>query len=138
MKTFQLFLGFALLLGRNGLCQQAALYYHSTDIDAIMPDSSIRNIWAQKLGRSIVIKHKNGVKTKLPKDAVWGFRDKKGRLYRMFKSEPYEVVKKDGYVRYSYDSFIYIEPTLIPYKEARFSTTLDSPIVRSKKKALRR
>jgi hypothetical protein len=138
MKTFQLILGFTLLIAGSAVGQQAALYYQSADIDKTQPDNSIRNIDVQKLGRYLVIKYKNRAKTKVPKDSVWGFRDKKGRLYRMFKGEPYEVVKKNGYVRYAYDSFIYIEPTLIPNKEARYSATLDSPIVRTKKKALRR
>ncbi|MCF0073487.1 hypothetical protein LZD49_23615 [Dyadobacter sp. CY261] len=138
MKASQLIFGFALLVAGNALGQRAALLYRSTDIETTQPDSSIRNIWPQKFGRYMVIKYKNGVKTKVPKDAVWGFRDKKGRLYRMFKREPFEVVKNEGYVRYAFNSFIYIDPMIIPHKEARFSATLDSPIVFTKKKALRK
>jgi hypothetical protein len=56
----------------------------------------------------------------------------------MYKGEPYEVVEKDGYIKYLYDTFVYTEPAYIPITEARYSTTLDSPIVFSRKKAQRK
>ncbi len=56
----------------------------------------------------------------------------------MYKGEPYQVVKNGAYVKYYYEGFIYAEPMPISNLEARYSTTLDSPIVFTKKKARRK
>nr|WP_295934304.1 hypothetical protein [uncultured Dyadobacter sp.] len=138
MKLRHLILGCSLIFAENALGQRAALIYSSADIDTMRPDSSVRNVWPQKFGKYMRIKYKTGVKAKVPKDAVWGFRDKKGNLFRMYKGMPYRVVKNGEYVKYYYEDLIYIEPTLVPSIEARYSATLDSPIVFTKRKARRK
>ena len=138
MKLYHLMLGCSLMLAENALGQRAALFYRSTDIDTVSPDSSIRDIWPQKFGKHMRIKYKTGVKKKVLKDAVWGYRNRKGSLYRMYKGMPYLVVKNGTYVKYFYEDLVYIDPTFIPNSEARYSATLDSPIVFTKRKARRK
>lgn len=138
MKYCHLVFVLFLLPAEKASSQKAALFFQSTDIENARTDSSIRDVWPQKLGKYMRIKYRNGTKTKVPKESVWGFRNKKGRLYRMYRGEPYEVVVKDGYIKYYYETFVYIEPALIPDTETRYSTTLDSPIVFSRKKARRK
>jgi len=123
-----------LLLAQNAL-GQAALYFRSSDIKNASIDSPIRDVLPQKFGKHMRIKYRNGDRAKILKESVWGFRNRKGRLYRMYKGEPYEVVEKDGYIKYRYDTFVYTAPAFIPITEDRYSATLDSPIVFSKKKA---
>ena len=138
MKRYHLVIIFLLSLAENAFGQSAALFFRSADIENARTDSLIRDVWPQKFGKYIRIKYTNGDKAKIAKNSVWGFRSKKGRLYRMYKGEPYQVVVKDGYVKYYYDTFAYIEPALIPITESRYSATLNSPIVFSKKKARRK
>lgn len=75
-----------------------ALFFRSSDIENARSDSPICDIRPQKFGNYILIKYTNGDKTKITKDSVWGFRRRKGRLYRMYKGEPYQVIVKDGYI----------------------------------------
>ncbi|SKC19071.1 hypothetical protein [Dyadobacter psychrophilus] len=138
MKRYHLVFIFLLSLAENAFGQSAALFFQSADIGNARTDSSIRDVWPQKFGKYMRIKYTNGDKTKILKDSVWGFRSRKGRLYRMYKGEPYQFVVKDGYIKYYYDTFALTEPTIIPVTEARYSATLDSPIVFSKKKARRK
>lgn len=138
MKLYHLMLGCSLILAENAQGQRAALFYRSADIDAMRPDSTIRDIWPQKFGKYMRVKYKTGIKTKVPKDAVWGYRNRKGKLFRIYKGQPYQVVKNGQYVKYYYQDFIYIEPALVSNLEARYSTTLDSPIVFTKRKARRK
>jgi hypothetical protein len=101
--------------------QHAALYYRSSSIDSSQRDSSIHKIGVQKLTKYLIIKYTDGTKSKIPKDSVWGFRDNKGHLFRIFKGEPYQIMKRNGLIKYSYYSFIYIDRT---HSDAQYSITL--------------
>ena len=100
MKPFHLVFIFWLSLAENAFGQSAALFFQSADIENARIDSLIRDVCPQKFGKYIRNKYTNGDRTKIPKDSVWGFRSKKGRLYRMYKGEPYQVVVKDRYIKY--------------------------------------
>lgn len=125
-------------MAENASGQHTALFYRSAEIETAPRDSTIRDVWPQKSGKYMLIKYRNGLKTKVPKDSVWGFRDRKGNVFRMYERVPYLVVENETYVKYHYETEIYIEPTFIPHTLSYFSETLDSPIKSSKKKLARK
>jgi hypothetical protein len=124
MKTFLLFIFIASGIGQTCIAQHPRLIYPGYDTDH--SDSlTIRHVRPQTLGKSLVVKYQNGTKMKIPKASLWGFSDKKGRIFRFYNNHPYRAIIKDNFVKYVYQQ--------CRYTYTRYSKTLDSDVVKWKR-----
>ncbi|MEO6685353.1 MAG: hypothetical protein ABIN24_05285 [Dyadobacter sp.] len=82
--------------------QHQKLLYHSSDIGK--SDSlTIKKIHPQQYSKYVKIRNQDGTKSKILKDSLWGFTDRKGHIFRFRKRLPYRVVFKKDFVKYVYN-----------------------------------
>jgi hypothetical protein len=109
---------------------------------ATTPDTTVKRIRAAGwLSRNIVIKKQDGSVLRVPKNTVWGYSDKNGKVWRRYRSGFYEVLRVADVVEYrdmvsqTYQtnghSYTNQQPII------RYSRTLDSPIYGTRRRALR-
>ena len=115
----------------------SALYSQTT-----APDTTIKRIRAAGwLSRNIVVKHQDGSVVRVPKNTVWGYSDKSGKVWRRYRSGFYEVMRVADVVEYrdmvsqTYQSNGTTHTIQQPV--TRYSRTLDSPIYGTRRRALR-
>ena len=123
-----------LLLLASCLCsfaQHPALMYnrqHPVTEDSV---GVIKRIAAPPLSKKLKVVYENGRKRKVLKDDVWGFQDRRGRLFRVYEGAVYRTIIKDDIVKYQRQ-----KPGTNEY-QWRYSTDLDSPLYWTKRKARR-
>ncbi|KAA6432660.1 hypothetical protein FEM33_23340 [Dyadobacter flavalbus] len=114
----------------SGRCfgQFPALMYDSKH--AVWEDSvgTIKKI-ASPYGKNLKVVYKNGQKRKILKSGLWGFRDRSGKLYRLYDNKAMRVLRQSDLIKYAYK-----QPGTHHFSW-RYSTDLDSPVVRTKRKA---
>ncbi|MBO0937672.1 hypothetical protein J2I47_14030 [Fibrella sp. HMF5335] len=106
------------------------------------PDTTIKRIRAAGwLSRNIVIKNQDGSVLRVPKNTVWGYSDKNGKVWRRYRSGFYQVIRIADVVEYqdivsqTYQTNGHTYTTQQPV--IRYSRTLDSPIYGTRRRALR-
>ncbi|TDE09420.1 hypothetical protein [Dyadobacter psychrotolerans] len=93
-------------------------------------DTLIEKITPQRYGRYVRIRYYDGSKQKLFKDSLWGYIDKKGTVYRIYRREHYKVLETDEIGKYAYKKYVGKAWRTYP----AYSKNLDSRIVNRKKK----
>lgn len=77
------------------------------------------------VSRNITVVYQDGRKTRVPRNAIWGFEDRQKRVYRLYKNDFFEVVERGDLIRYVRSTRATDgQPTIYTY----FSKTLDSDI----------
>lgn len=107
------------------------ILYRSGDIMFTDSTQNIRKIRAQQYTKYLKVIYLDGKKVRFPKDSVWGFVDKKDRVYRLYHRQLYRVIKNNDFVQYAYTSN-HGKFRSTTYR--RYSRTLDSKIVNRQKK----
>ncbi|MGA0559407.1 hypothetical protein ACO2Q8_22305 [Larkinella sp. VNQ87] len=117
------------------------LLHRSSDVFRTESGPSIKSVKSVFLqARNLNVRYADGHSEIVPRAEVWGFSDKKGRIYRLYKRGQYEVVNIGDVVTYeqqktrSYTTNGQTNTTT--ETETFYSKTLDSKIVSSRKKAL--
>lgn len=120
--------------------QPNRVLYISTDINKVSSGDSIAKIrpgipW---LGKNIKLTLRNGERTTVPKKEIWGYSDEKGKVWRSFQKSFYQVMQVSDVVEYE---IIESRPIgnggVVNEPVRKYSKTLDSRIVGSRKRALR-
>jgi len=108
--------------------QGSALMYDSQH--AVSADSFgiIKRI-KSPVGKKVKIVYTNGQKRKILKDELWGFRNRSGRVYRLYDNKALRIVKQKDVVKYEYK-----QPGTTHFS-TRYSADLNSPVYRTKRKA---
>lgn len=108
--------------------QFPALMYDSKH--AVSEDSvgAIKKIVAP-YGKKLKVVYENGQKRKILKSDLWGFQNRSGRLYRLYRNKAMRVLKQGDVVKY-----VYKQPGTHNFSW-RYSADLDSPVFRTKRKA---
>lgn len=132
MNRFNCLLGMTLAFAGQGQAQR--VLYSSHTINQSGQDAAIKTIrphWA--FSNVITVIYKNGHTERIPKDSIWGYEDRHGRLYRYYKNEFYRVRKVENLVYYTI-----LRPTGQSVANRRlFSKSYDSPLRWTKAKARR-
>jgi len=81
------------------------------------------------VGKKLKVVYTNGQKRKIQKNDLWGFRNRSGRLYRLYDNKALRVVKQKDVVKYEYK-----QPGTTHFSW-RYSADLNSPVYRTKRKA---
>lgn len=81
------------------------------------------------VGKKIKVVYTNGRKRKILKDELWGFRNRGGRIYRLYDNKALRIVKQKDIVKYEYK-----QPGTTHFSW-RYSANPDSPVYRTKEKA---
>lgn len=103
---------------------------HSNESMQVSGDTLIRRITPQRYGKYVRIRYHDGSKQKVFKDSLWGYIDKKGSVYRIYRRQQYRVLESDQIVKYAYKK--YVGKAWRTY--LAYSKNLDSRIVNRKKK----
>lgn len=104
--------------------QHQKLLYHSSDIGK--SDSlTIKKIRGQRYSKYVKVINLDGTKTKILKDSLWGYTDRKGHILHYYKRIPFRVIVKDKFVKYVYSNG--------RYSQTLYSKSLDSEMVRWKR-----
>lgn len=117
------------------------LLRQSSDLYRTEPESPIKSVGSTFLsGRTIQIRYPDGRTEKVPRASVWGYSNKKGKIYRIYGKAEYEVVTVGDVITYEQQSTRNImagsQSTTRTVIETFYSKTLDSKIFSSRKKAL--
>ncbi|MBO0934476.1 hypothetical protein [Fibrella aquatilis] len=109
---------------------------------ATAPDTTIKRIRAAGwLSRKIVIKKQDGSVVRIPKNTVWGYSDKNGKVWRRYRATFYQVIRIADVVEYqdvvAQTYAVNGQPYTVQQTVTRYSRTLDSPIYGTKRRALR-
>src|SRR5215217_5974334 len=123
VSTFAIFLSFA-TFGQS-------LLRNSSDVDNAIPDTSIKKIKPQKFGRAVKVRYKDGNLERIKMDSLWGYTNKKGKVFRIYKHHIYQILKEEEFITYFVTSFI---AETGPRTYWFFSKDRDSEIVNRKKK----
>ena len=110
--------------------QAQSLLKSSSEINHAIADTAIKKIKPQKFGRTLKVKYKDGSQQRIKMDSLWGYKDKKGRIFRLYKNVPYQILKENEFVTY----FINSNTTMGPRTYRFYSKTRDSEIVMRKRK----
>jgi hypothetical protein len=127
---------------RNGLHMEPnQLLRQSSDLYRTERDIPIKSVGRIFLnGRVIVIRYPDGRSEKVPRAAVWGYSDKKGKVVRLYRKTEYEVVAMGDIITYQQQTtqttLVGSQPTTRTVIETFYSKTLDSKIFSSRKKAV--
>lgn len=118
------------------------LLRQSSDLYRTEPGPPIKTVSAAFLrGRNVIIRYPNGQSEKVPRKEVWGYSNKKGKIFRLYGRSEYEVVTIGDVITYEQQSTQNVlagnQPTATPVTETFYSKTLDSKIFSSRKKALK-
>ncbi len=123
----------AVLLSANVLAQR--VLYTSTDLAQPYDGPTLRNVrqhWA--LSPNITAVYADGHTEKVSRDSIWGYEDRKGRVYRFYRHGFYRLLptsQKTDLVRYRQLRNAGRGVAYVRY----FSQTLDSPVRWTKRKA---
>lgn len=82
--------------------QHQKVLYKGTDIGQ-SDSSTVKTIRAQQYSRYLKVLNRDGTKTRVLKDSLWGFSDRKGHIFRFRKRLPYRVIFKNDFVKYVYN-----------------------------------
>ncbi|MFD1144806.1 hypothetical protein ACFQ4C_26995 [Larkinella insperata] len=111
------------------------LLLQSTDINNTTASQPVKSIHPSFLGfGNLTIRYADGRTEKVSKKSVWGYTDKKGRVYRYYRNTYFEVLDLDEVVRYERTR---PHSPKNPRLQQFYSKTLDSKLFNSRKKALR-
>lgn len=122
------------------ITQPNRVLYRSNDINQSNGVDSIVRIrpGGSWLARNVKLTLRNGERKTIPKKAIWGYSDAKGIVWRRFRNTYYQVLKIGDLVEYE---IIESRPIgnggVINEPVRKYSKTLDSKIVGSRKRALR-
>lgn len=120
-----------LLICCFGTSPAQRILYSSRDLirsDTSQAISAIRPHWlAGQLATNITVIYKNGVKRKVSRDSIWGFKDSDQSIYRSYQGNLYKMEQADNVLMYSSATSRYLL--------VRYSKTLDSPLYPTKRKA---
>ena len=110
--------------------QQYRLLTTSQDLKQTNVVDSIVFIRASDEANHIWVKYKNGQKVKIQNATVWGFIDRKGRVYRFAKGHIYKVVSQGDPVLYERDEQRWVgKPVYTGNSVGRYqSTGLDGEV----------
>ena len=120
--------------------QPNRILYTSQDINrAESIDSIVKlkpgNSW---LARNVKIILRNGEQKTIPKKTIWGYSDAKGTIWRRFKNDYYQIFRIGDVIEYEIIEPRTVGPSMVINEPVRkYSKTLDSKIVSSRKRALR-
>lgn len=124
MKSVLLLILFTGYSFSSSFGQHQKLLYHSSDIG--QSDSlTIKKIRGHQYRKYVKVIKVDGTKTKVLKDSLWGFTDRKGRIFHYYKRIPFRVIFKDDFVKYVYHNG--------RYSHTLYSKSLDSEMVRWKR-----
>ncbi|GAB3913635.1 hypothetical protein GCM10028803_58040 [Larkinella knui] len=102
------------------------------------PIKAVRSIFLN--AKNLNVHYLDGQSEIVPRNEVWGYSDKKGRIYRLYKRAQYEVVNVGDVITYEQQStqntLVGSQTTVTNVIETFYSKTLDSKIFSSRKKAL--
>ena len=127
---------------RKGLhMEPSQLLRQSSDLYRTEPSQPIKSVGATFLsGQHVVIRYPDGRTEKVPRASVWGYSNKKGKIYRIYGKTEYEVVTVGDVITYEQQStrntMVGSQTTITTVIETFYSKTLDSKIFSSRKKAL--
>ncbi|MGV3557395.1 hypothetical protein [Larkinella arboricola] len=108
------------------------LLRHSADVNNTGVDQAITAIRpAFPSFGNLVVRYADGRTEKVSRKSVWGYTDKKGRVYRQYGNSYYEVIDMGEVVQYERKN---PQPN---QRYRRYSKTLDSKLYLTRKKALR-
>lgn len=119
----------------NQLLRQSSDLYHTE------PGPPIKTVGSGFLnGRNVSIRYSDGRSEKVPRKEIWGYSNKKGKIYRLYGKTEYEVVTVGDVITYEQQStrntMVGSQTTITTVIETFYSKTLDSKIFSSRKKAL--
>jgi hypothetical protein len=100
MKRFILVLVIISGLALTGYAQQ--VLYSSQDIHQSYKGPAIKSIrqnWV--FSPAITVRYVDGHTERIPKDSIWGYEDRRGRLYRYYKNEFYKIRKEKDVIYYT-------------------------------------
>lgn len=93
------------------------------------------NSW---LARNVKITLQNGERKTISKKAIWGYSDIGGLVWRRFKNTYYQILRVGDVVEYEIIEPRTVGPSMVISEPVRkYSKTLDSKIVSSRRRALR-
>ena len=122
----------------NRLIDNSSALYSQT----AAPDTTVKRIRAAGwLSRNIVVKNQDGSVVRVPKNTVWGYSDKNGKVWRRYRSGFYEIIRVADVVEYRdmVSRPYQTNGNTYTYQQAivRYSRTLDSSIYGTRRRALR-
>ena len=127
---------------RKGLSMEPnQLLRQSSDLYRTESGPPIRSVGAVFLnGRYVQVRYPDGHTEKMPRKELWGYSNKKGKIFRLYGKTEYEVVTIGEVITYQQETTQAVmagsQTTPIPVTETFFSKTLNSKIFSSRKKAL--
>ena len=122
------------------ITQPNRVLYTSTDINQISTIDSITRIRSSGFltAKNLKFTLRNGERKTIPKKTIWGYSDRKGNVWRCFKNTNYQVLSIKDVVEYETTEPRTVGPSMVIYEPIRkYSKTLDSRIVGSRKRAIR-
>ncbi|GAB3931246.1 hypothetical protein [Larkinella terrae] len=127
---------------RKGLQMEPnQLLRQSSDLYRSEPGPPIKSVGAVFLNaRNVRIRYPDGRFEIIPRKEIWGYSNKKGKIFRLYGKTEYEVVTVGDVITYEQQSTQNVmagnHPTVTTVIETFYSKTLDSKIFSSRKKAL--
>ena len=119
--------------------QPNRVLYSSAEIDQInTADSIVRLKSGGFFAKNLKLTLRNGERRTIPGKLVWGYSDEKGAIWRRFRNSYYQVLQIRDVVEYEIIEPRTVGPSMVINEPIRkYSKTLDSKIVSSRKRALR-
>jgi hypothetical protein len=120
--------------------QPNRVLYASTDICQVSTADSVARIKPGNflLTRNVTLTLRNGEHKTIPKKEIWGYSDAKGTIWRRFKTAYYQVLRIGDVVEYKIIEPRTVGPGMVIDEPVRkYSKTLDTKIVSSRRRALR-
>ena len=133
MKTI-ITLIFSLVAMFSAYAQKPALIYDGDSSDSPGTSAGIRKIRPQGVGKYVKVYYEDGRTEKIAKDSLWGYRDKKGNTFRMYRREPYLIISDNEIVTYAHRKMVGNGNGVVWQTYRLYSLTRNSPIVSRKKK----
>lgn len=119
------------LFSLEGLAQR--VLYSSQDLDQRYVRPVIRDVIPNGIFSSnITVLYQDGRRERIPRRSIWGYEDRKNRVYRYYEGSFLQVVEIGELVKYTHQGII-SDGILI--ENTYFSKTLDSAIHITKHRA---
>jgi len=100
---------------------------NSNEFINVAKKEKINDVYINSNNKVVVIKS-NGKKEKFDKNDVWGFRNKKGVSYRLYRGKDYKILKIEGLVIYEAPTTAIVGELIYNDKQYHFSNGLDNPV----------
>lgn len=120
--------------------QPNRVLYTSGELNQLADADSITkirpgNFW---MAKNLRLTLRSGERKTIPKQDIWGYSDEKGNVWRRFRNSYYQVLKISDVVEYEITEPRNVGRNIVVQEPVKkYSKTLDSRIVGSRKRAIR-